>query len=139
MAANSRVAVAAHIVAVLAHKKGEFVSSAFIAGSVNTHPTVIRRILSALVRAGIVATEEGKAGGAKLVKRPDQITLWDLSAALGEQRLFAVHKNTVNPKCPISCRMKDVLAEAFGGAEKAARARLERVSVSDLLADVGVA
>lgn len=136
MAANSRLAVAAHIVSVLASKRDEFVPSRFIAGSVNTNAAVIRRILSALGRAGIVATEEGKAGGAKLVKCPDRITLWDLSVALGEERLFAVHKNSVNPKCPISCGMKEALGKAFAGAEKAAQARLRAVSVQDLLAAV---
>ena len=137
MAANSRVAVAAHIVTVLASKPGEFVPSSYIASSVNTHPTVIRRVLTALTRARLVVTEEGKAGGAKLLKRPDQVTLWDLSVALSEHQLLAVHKNPVNPNCPISRQMKGVLAKAFAGAEKAAEAQLQRVSVKDLLLAVG--
>lgn len=134
MAANSRLAVAAHIVSVLASKRGEFVTSAHVAQSVNTNPVVIRRILAGLARAGIVASEKGKSGGSKLVKCPEEISLWDLSAALGEEHLFAVHKNPENPKCPVSCRMKEALGKAFAGAEKAAQDKLKRVTVKDLLA-----
>ncbi|MBI5201059.1 MAG: Rrf2 family transcriptional regulator [Elusimicrobia bacterium] len=134
MAANSRLAVAAHIVAVLASKRDEFVSSAYVAASVNTNAVVIRRILCALTKAGIVTGEKGKAGGSKLLRCPDEITLADLSKALGEEHLFAIHKNPANPKCRVSCHMKEALGKAFSRAEKAAEAQLREVTVSELLA-----
>lgn len=137
MAANSRLAVAAHIVSVLASKRDEFVPSRYIASSVNTNPAFIRRILIALTRAGIVESEAGKTGGSKLLKCPEAITLWDLSVALGENHLFAVHKNPVNPKCPVSRRMKDALSKAFAGAENAAKNQLQRVNVKELLGTGG--
>ena len=133
MAANSRLAVAAHIVSVLASKRDQFVNSAYVAASVNTNPVVIRRILAALTRAGIVASEKGKSGGSKLVRCPDEISLWDLSQALGEEHLFAIHKNPANPQCPVSCHMKEALGRAFAGAEKAAQDRLKKVTVKELL------
>lgn len=133
MAANSRLAVAAHIVSLLASQRDKVVTSRYIASSVNTNPVFIRRILAALTRAGIVESEAGKMGGSKLVKCPEEITLWDLSVALGEEHLFAVHRNPVNPKCPVSCRMKEALGKAFAGAEKAAKAQLQRISVKELL------
>jgi Rrf2 family protein len=134
MAANSRLAVAAHIVSVLASKRDQYVPSGYVARSVNTNPVVIRRIMAGLAKAGIVESEKGKAGGSKLVKCPEDINLWDLSRALGEEHLFAIHKNPENPKCPISCGMKEVLGKAFTEAEKAAQNRLKKVTVQELLA-----
>lgn len=134
MSTNSRLAVAAHIVCVLASKRDEFVPSHYVAASVNTNPVVIRRILGALTKAGIVASEKGKAGGSKLLRCPDAISLWDLATALGERHFFAVHKNPVNPKCPVSCRMKDALGKAFATAERAAQRQLARVTVKELAA-----
>lgn len=135
MAANSRLAVAAHIVSVLASKgEGACVPSAYVAGSVNTNPVVVRRILAALTRAGIVGSEKGKTGGSRLRRCPSEVSLWDLALALGEEHLFRVHKNPANPKCPVSCRMKDALGKAFAGAEAAAREKLRKVSVQELLA-----
>ena len=133
MAANSRLAVAAHIVSVLASRRDQFVPSALVAGSVNTNPVVVRRILAALTRAGILESEKGPTGGSRLIRCPDEVTLWDLSLAMGEEHLFAVHKNPANPKCPVSCRIKDTLGAAFGKAEKAARTELGRVTVEMLL------
>lgn len=133
MAANSRLAVAAHIVAVLASRPGEFVPSASIAGSVNTNPVVIRRILAALGRGGLVESGKGKSGGSRLARRPSEISLWDVSRALGEDHLFAIHRNPENPRCPISCGMKTVLGRAFESAEKAAQGRLRRITVDALL------
>ena len=132
--ANSRLAVAAHIVAVLASKgEGACVSSADVAGSVNTNPVVIRRILAQLTKAGIVSSEKGKHGGSKLVKCPDEVTLWDLSRALGEEHLFKIHRNPENPACRLSCGMKDALGSVFSGAEKAAQGVLRGMTVKNLL------
>lgn len=136
MSANSRLAMAAHIVSVLASRWPASATSAEIAGSVNTNPVVVRRILAALARAGIVESGKGKSGGSKLVKCPEDITLWDLSVALGEAHLFSIHKNPENPRCKISCGMKAALGRAFAGAEKAAQDRLRRVTVKELLAGV---
>lgn len=133
MISNTRIAVAAHIVAVLASKPGEFVKSRYVAGSVNTNAAFVRRILCSLTRAGIAEAEMGKSGGSRLVKRPEEITLWDLAVALGEERLFAVHKNPANPRCPISRGIKASLGKAFSGVEKAARAQMKRTSIKELL------
>lgn len=133
MNTSTRLAVAAHIVSVLASKRGEFVKSNYIASSVNTNPSFVRRILCSLTQAGIVEAEKGPAGGSKLLKRPEDLTLWDLALALGEKHLLSVHKNPVNPRCPISRGMKQALADAFAGVENAAQEQMKRVNVRDLL------
>lgn len=133
MAANTRLSVAAHVVTLLALRGRDPLPSAAIAVSVNTNAVVIRRILGALVRAGIVRCGRGKAGGAALARPAAAVTLRDLAAALGEERLFAVHRNPPDPRCRVSCRMRPVLAAAFADAERAAAARLARVSVAALL------
>ena len=136
MSANSRLAVAAHILAVLASREGQLVSSAEIASSVNTNPVVVRRILAELSRAGITESGKGKAGGSRLTRAACDVSLWDLAVALGEERLFAVHRNPANPRCRLSCGMKEALAEAFAGAEEAARERLRRTTVKDILGGI---
>lgn len=133
MISSTRLAVATHIVSVLASRRGEFVKSRYIAGSVNTNASFVRRILCLLTRAGIVETGKGKTGGSKLVKCPSELTLWDLASALGEERLFAMHANPVNPRCPISRGIKTALGTAFAGVEDAAHARMKKVNLKDLL------
>ena len=133
MISSTRLAVATHIVSVLASKRGEFVKSQYIAGSVNTNASFVRRILSLLTHAGIVEAEKGKAGGSRLVKCPSELTLWDLASALGEERLFALHANPVNPRCPISRSIKSALGKAFAGVEDAAHVQMKRINLKELL------
>src|SRR5256885_16936050 len=106
MAANTRLAVAAHVVCVLASRRGERVTSVQVASSVNTNPVIVRRVLAALARAGIVESELGPAGGSRLRRRAAELSLWDLHAALGAERAFAVHRNPSNPRCWGSGAMK---------------------------------
>ena len=48
--------MAVHVLAVLAYKEGDPVTSAMLAGSINTNPVIIRRLLLALQRAKLVET-----------------------------------------------------------------------------------
>jgi DNA-binding IscR family transcriptional regulator len=54
--------MAVHAVALLAQSDAGY-SSAFIAGSVNTHAVFLRRILRRLNEAGIIEAREGRGGG----------------------------------------------------------------------------
>ena len=63
MRTSCRFAVAVHLMAVLAYKEGDRVTSAFLAGSVNTNPVIIRRLLPALQRAKLVDTRKGAGAG----------------------------------------------------------------------------
>src|SRR6266567_377490 len=56
---SSRSVVAVHVLTLLDTERGRPVTSAYIAGSVNTNPGVIRRLLSMLARAGMVRSQLG--------------------------------------------------------------------------------
>ena len=94
MAANCRFAFAVHILSVLALKKNEGVTSDALAGSVNTNPVVIRRIVSALQQAGLVATAKGARGGVKLALSPENISLGAVHRAMGSPTSFAGHRRS---------------------------------------------
>jgi Rrf2 family protein len=100
MSTSSRLAVAVHVLALLALDKGRSVTSDRVAGSVNTTPAVIRRILGSLHRAGLVTTQPGAGGGASLVCRPEAITLLDVYRAVEAGDLFPLPCQPPNPLCP---------------------------------------
>ena len=66
MRTSCRFAMAVHVLAVLAYKDGDRVTSSLLAGSVNTNPVVIRRLLLALQRAKLVETRKGAGLGSRL-------------------------------------------------------------------------
>src|SRR5277367_4251746 len=87
---SSRFAVATHVLLALSLHRGERLSSAALATTVNTNPVVIRRLLGALQRAGLVETTAGKTGGTELSREPSAITLRDVYEAVNEGELFAL-------------------------------------------------
>ena len=147
MAANSKFAVATHILTVLAHMAkhapkelvGEdgLVSSEVLAGSVNTNPVVVRRIVAELARAGIVVSRQGKRGGIELGKAPEKITLLDVYKAMGAPAVFAFNPNAPNPDCPVSSRMVRVLEPVFSQVQDGVRERLGKIRLSNLVRKIG--
>lgn len=138
MAANSRFAMATHIMTALAVKE-EKTTSSYLASSINTNPVVVRRILSELQKAGLVNTESGRNGGAVLAKRPAGITLFDIYAAVDEGELFAYNPNDPNKTCSLSCKMKSVLAPVFSAANSALAEKLKKIKLSDLVEEIDTA
>lgn len=137
MGISSRFAVAIHILALLEQFKDEHTTSAFIAGSVNTNPVVIRRILGMLVKAGLVEVKAG-VGGASLIKPLSAITLFDIYeavAATGEGDLFSVHQHP-NPLCPVGGNIQLVLDDTLGGIQHMMELALRGVTMDDIMQDI---
>lgn len=129
---NTRVAVAIHILALIASKPQTDLPSDYIAGSVNTNPVVIRRILGMLKKAGLIQTTAGKAG-ASLTRPPAEISLFDVYQAVEpKDHLFAVHDNP-NPHCPVGKGIRSVLDEAFNEAQSALERTLAKETIEDVL------
>src|SRR5476651_1244569 len=101
MASSCRFAFAVHVLAVLAHRIEAGVCSDRLAGSVNTNPVVIRRLLSTLRAAGLVITQKGAGGGAKLAREPERIPLDEVYRAVESAASFSPHRQKPNPRCPV--------------------------------------
>jgi|tagenome__1003787_1003787.scaffolds.fasta_scaffold20989292_6 Rrf2 family protein len=130
---SSRVAVAVHVLAYMAWKRSEAVTSERIAASVNTHPVVVRRIVGALRNAGMVTVQPGVGGGATLAREPEEITLLDVYRAVEDgDELFSLHSSEPSRSCNVGGNIRDVLRPIFCTAHRAMEAVLERVTIADV-------
>jgi Rrf2 family protein len=136
MPTSSRFAVAVHILTLIEMSGGEPVTSEHVAGSVNTHPAVVRRLLSMLAKAGITTSQLGAGGGALLAKPASQVTLLDVYRAVEDGDVFAMHHGEPNPACPVGRQVKGVLRVVTSEAQAAMEERLARRTIADVLADV---
>jgi Rrf2 family protein len=133
---NTRFAVAAHILTFLQAQDGEPATSELIASSVNTNPSLIRRLLSQLGRAGLTTARMGTGGGALLARRGDRITLLDVYHAVDDDtHVIPIHQSP-NPKCPVGREISEVLSARVDGAERALFDELARTTIADLAAAV---
>jgi Rrf2 family transcriptional regulator, repressor of oqxAB len=134
---SARFAVAAHILAVLAYLEREGmtapVSSSMIARSVNTHPVVIRTVLSALKKAGLIRAKEGKGGGVRLAKPPARITLREIYAAVEPGTVLSANSKPAFQQCPVSRGMKRAFREVVEDVERATARALGARTLRDLV------
>lgn len=136
MAKNCRFAVAVHVASVLALHPEQPSTSDWIASSVNTNPVVIRRILSALAKAGLVQSIRGSAGGSLLARDPAAITLLDIARAVEEEEEPALHHQPPNPACPVGRNIQPVLVAVLTRAEAAREAVLAGTTLSEVLGQI---
>ena len=135
MASSCRFAFAVHVLAVLALKRESGgVCSHLLAGSVNTNPVIIRRLLTRLRHAGLVTTQKGSGGGATLAAVPEKIALDVVYRAIEPGESFALHPHQPNLRCPVGAGIERVLTEIFASAQSALESALARRTLADVLA-----
>lgn len=132
---NQQFTFAVHIMTALGFS-GEVMDSQTLAESVNTNPVVVRRLLLALRRAKLVETYTGKKGGAKLLKKPEQISLLQIYDAVQPRPLIAISERKASRHCRVSCNMKEIMSGVAGGAEQAVRRHLREITLQSLLRKV---
>ena len=133
MSHSTRFTIAAHIMTLLAHAgPGQVMTSEYIAGSANTNPVVIRRLLRLLAQARLVESTPGATGGSRLARPAAEITLQRLYEAVEPDTLFALHRKAPNPACPVGRNIHAALRPAFDRAQSALLHSLGTTTVADL-------
>ncbi|TCP60826.1 BadM/Rrf2 family transcriptional regulator [Baia soyae] len=126
-----------HILTLIKINQNGVSSSEFIAGSVNTNPVVIRKIMGMLKQAGLVKVRPGIAG-AELAKDLSDITLLDVYKAVNvvqDKELFSIHENP-NPECPVGRNIQNTIGPIFEIAQTTLEKALGNVTVEDVERDI---
>jgi Rrf2 family protein len=132
---NQQFTFAVHIMTMLAFA-GEKLDSRKLAASVNTNPVVVRRLLQALRRAGLVATAAGRHGGSRLTKGAARISLLEIYDAVEPRPVIAINRRQAARTCVVSCNMKEIMSCVAEGAEEAVRRHLRGINLQQLLRKV---
>jgi Rrf2 family protein len=125
--------MAVHVLTVLAYKEGDRVTSVFLAGSVNTNPVIIRRLLLSLQRARLVETCKGAGSGSRLSRSPGRINLAEVYRAVEEVEPFAAPSRKPNDACPVGHCIRKALNRIFASAESAMEHDLEQTNLADVI------
>lgn len=133
MRTSCRFAMAVHVLAVLAYKDGDPVTSEFLAGSVNTNPVIIRRLLLSLQRARLVDTRKGAGAGSRLARSPARINLAEIFQAVEEAEPFARPSNRPNAHCPVGRCIRRTLKAVFDSARGALERDLARTTLAGVM------
>lgn len=134
MKTSCRFAMAVHVLALLAYRRGKPLCSELVAHSVNTNPVVIRRLLRALQKAGLVQTRKGAGFGSKLNRPPGRIDLAQVFRALDCDLPFARPRRMPNEACIVGKGIGRTLDGIFGSARQAFERDLSRTTLAEVVA-----
>ena len=132
---------AAHTCALLALlPPGAALPGEALADFLGVPPPYLAKQLQALSRAGIVTAKRGAAGGYRLARPPETLSLWDVTAAIeGTTPSFRCTEVRRSGPCGASraeCSGPCPIAAAFQRAEAGYRQALAAVPLTDVIAGV---
>ena len=133
MRTSCRFAMAVHVLTVLAYKEGDPVTSTMLAGSVNTNPVIVRRLLLSLQRAKLVDTRKGAGAGSRLSRSPGRINLAEIYRAVEDAEAFASPSKKPNDACPVGHCMRETLEKVFASAQGALERDLEKTTLATVI------
>lgn len=128
---SGKFAISIHILTLLAKFPDEFLSSEFIASSINLNPVLVRKEISNLKKNTIVTSKEGKNGGAKLNLAPSKITLKQIFESTFEEISLGFSKNEPNPKCPVGKNINKNLSTLYATLNSSVMKQLENQTLEE--------
>ncbi|MEG2309638.1 Rrf2 family transcriptional regulator [Chryseobacterium sp.] len=110
---NTRFATAIHIMTLLAKCQEEWLTSDWIAGSININPVIVRKELGILRDANLVVSKQGKVGGSQIASDPSKIKISDIYKAVKNSEVLGKKNQNPNPICPIGKDINENLKNLF--------------------------
>lgn len=115
---NTRFATAIHIMTLLAESPQEWLTSEWMAGSININPVIVRKELSVLREVGLIMSRQGKEGGSRLAKKPSDITISEIYLAVKNTEILGKRNNNPNPACPVGKEINEHLDTLFSETDQ---------------------
>ena len=132
MKRNSRLSLALHTLSHMAGDPSRVRTSADIAEHAGTNPVVVRRVLGKLREAGLLSSEKGHAGGWRLAKSADSITLADVYLALDERLVSGAGGDAGPSHCSVETGLQARVAEVLDDIEASLVERLRETTIMDV-------
>jgi DNA-binding IscR family transcriptional regulator len=115
---NTRFATAIHIMTLLAESPQDWLTSEWMAGSININPVIVRKEIGVLKEAGLIISRQGKVGGTQLAKSSDLITISDIYLAVKNTEVLGKRNNNPNPICTVGRNINSHLNVLFGETDQ---------------------
>lgn len=128
---NTRFSISIHILTLLAYNKEQWLSSEYMAGSINVNPAMIRKELGNLQEYGLVESKTGRYGGSALAKPAEKILLSDVYKAVNPTSALGPMRDQPNPKCPVGNQINKHLKQLHKETERTILSKLNSQTLAD--------
>lgn len=110
---NTRFATAIHIMTLLSKFPQEWLTSDWLAGSINVNPVIVRKEIGVLKEVGLIISRKGKEGGSQLAKDASDISISEIYSAVKNSEVLGKKNNNPNPACPVGKNINTHLGKLF--------------------------
>lgn len=128
---SGKFAITIHILTLLTKFPNDFLSSEFIAGSINLNPVLVRKEIANLKSHHIVESKEGKNGGTRLSKKPSDITLKEVFQITFDTINLGYSKNQPHPDCLVGKKINQNLNLLYNDLNEKISSQLDEITLED--------
>lgn len=112
-------------------------SSNSIALSIESNPSLVRRLMSALVKAGLLVTQPGIAAPS-LSKPTAEISLLEVYNAVEDDHSLLHVDEKTNPNCPVGANIQGALNDAYAKVQAQAEQSMAEITLDQIVDDIQV-
>ncbi len=135
---NTHFSIGVHVLTALAVHRETPMTSATLAGSVDTNPAFLRQVIGQLRKAGLVHTKLGKGGGSVLDREPQDISLLDVYRATVGTAGLATHSCPPDSHCFVAKGVPSMLDRLSQRLDAAVAQELAATSIAHVVEEVRV-
>ncbi|MFZ2352454.1 Rrf2 family transcriptional regulator [Paucilactobacillus nenjiangensis] len=132
---SHKLSDAVHVLSYVEIYKDGDLSSNAIADSIESNPSLVRRLMSSLVQGGLLETRPGSVSP-KLTRPTNQITLLDIYNAIEIDHNFLHVDEKTNPACVVGGNIQDALNDVYAKVQQDAEASMQQVKLSSIIDDI---
>ncbi|GAB5055908.1 Rrf2 family transcriptional regulator [Companilactobacillus alimentarius] len=134
---SSKLSDGVHILAYVDICQDGDLSSNAIASSIESNPSLVRRMMSRLKKSGLLSSQPGKVAP-KLGRRASEISLLDVYQAIEDnQKLLHIDEKT-NPKCIVGGNIQKTLTNVYDQIQADAEKSMSKVTLQSIIDDISV-
>lgn len=132
---SNKLSDGVHILAYVDICKDGDLSSNAIASSIESNPSLVRRMMARLKKFGLLESQPGIVAP-KLGRPANKITLLDVYKAIEDnQNLLHVDEKT-NPKCIVGGNIQDTLRGIYQNIQNEAEQSMAKVTLQSIIDDI---
>lgn len=137
MSASTKLSAAVKALTFLAKEYPSARNSLEISNHTGLNASKLRKILSMLVKNGIVDSEYGTAGGFKLKRKPSQIDLQEIYCAIEDRKAFHLDVSRTNGKSsPEASKLNVYFLDLFSTIQVDIEDRMKKISLQSVIDNI---
>ena len=133
MSASKKLSLAVKALYIMDSHQGDPLSSVQIAKELEVNSSKLRRILSMLVKTGLVESTQGANGGFVLKKPADKIDLQEIYCSVEEKKAFYLDFHNHNNEDSSSSKMNNFFLNLFADVQVVIENHMRKISIKDVV------